>query len=279
MAWLYILLAVPFAVMGAAPADEWEPQWAPLFNGIDIARLQRQEPEHLSMHAVRIDLHVPGIEFVATSSNGERPLETDGQKTSTFLKQSGCQLAVNASPFTPVRGEEGEPRDILGLAVSRGDAYSGAHKKSGALLITRDNKAWFSLPPFNTEDAHTAVGGFGMLLKGGHVVCSSDKRHPRTAAGLSKDGRYLYLAVIDGRQVEHSVGATLPETAHLLQRLGAHDALNLDGGGSSTLAIADGSGGAKILNRPIHNHVSGHERVNGNNLGVFARPCFEREEN
>jgi hypothetical protein len=68
-------------------------------------------------------------------------------------------------------------------------------------------------------------------------------RHPRTAAGYTKDGRLLLL-VVDGRSAE-SRGATLEETAQLLVEFGAHEGLNFDGGGSTTLWV-----GGSVINRP-----------------------------
>jgi hypothetical protein len=61
-------------------------------------------------------------------------------------------------------------------------------------------------------------------------------RHSRTAAGVTADGRLL-LVVVDGRQPGYSRGMTLRELAELLQRLGAHTAMNLDGGGSSEMVV------------------------------------------
>ncbi|NIP83786.1 MAG: sporulation protein, partial [Gemmatimonadetes bacterium] len=68
-------------------------------------------------------------------------------------------------------------------------------------------------------------------------------RHPRTAVGWDA-GRVLWV-VVDGRQPPHSVGMSLPELEALLLRLGASDAINLDGGGSTTLAV-----GGRVANRP-----------------------------
>lgn len=70
-------------------------------------------------------------------------------------------------------------------------------------------------------------------------------RHPRTAVGVSSDGRTAFLFVIDGRQ-EHSAGATLEELATLLVAEGAHTVYNLDGGGSTTMALA----GGVVVNSP-----------------------------
>jgi exopolysaccharide biosynthesis protein len=88
-------------------------------------------------------------------------------------------------------------------------------------------------------------------------------RHPRTAAGVTVDGRTLILLVVDGRQPGYSIGVTLPELADLMIGLGADDAINLDGGGSSTF----------VYRRPdgtlLTNQASGSTwRPVGNHLGV-----------
>ncbi|MBN1417930.1 MAG: phosphodiester glycosidase family protein [Planctomycetes bacterium] len=246
--------------------------WRPIFRGIEYATAEATSPRPLRVHAVRIDLREPGIEFLATPSNGEHPLDVDGMKTSTFLEKYGCQLAINASPYAPLAVLEGVPQDVHGLSVSRGDAYSPPNDTYGALLIAKDNRAWIAAAPIDPKGAYNAVGGFRLLLRAGENVASDDALHPRTAAGVSEDGRRLILIVIDGRQRGYSEGTTTAETAEWIRRFGARDAVNLDGGGSSALVIADAIDGARILNRPIHAGIPGNERVNANHLGVFARP-------
>jgi hypothetical protein len=252
----------------------FQPRWQQVFQGIDLARALKMGRDPQVAYAARIDLRASGIRFMVTPSNGDKPAETDGQTTGDFLQANHCQLAINASPFSPVKEEPGSPKDILGLSVSRGDAYSNAKEGHGALLISKDNKALIAEPPYNIENVYNAVGGFGMLLQDGVcVVAGTDNvRHPRTAAGLSPDGRFLYLLAIDGRQPGYSVGATTKETADWLRQLGAVSAVNLDGGGSTCMAMDDGAGGIDVLNRPIHNNIPGNQRVNGNSLGVFAKP-------
>ncbi|MEA3365262.1 MAG: phosphodiester glycosidase family protein, partial [Candidatus Hydrogenedentes bacterium] len=246
--------------------------WKPLFKGIDCLHLHRETPEALCAYAVRIDLNDPDIRFFVTPQNGDRDKETDGLEATTFLKKYGCQIAVNATPYSPDGEIEGEPRDVLGLAISEGDLYSNAHGEWGALLITKDNRARIETPPFKTDGVYNAIGGYHLLLKDGENVASDDEKHPRTAVGLSKNKRFLYLMVVDGRQSEHSLGASTTQTAELLKSLGAHDALNLDGGGSTVMVVDQGNGEAKTINRPIHRHLPGTERVTANHLGVFAKP-------
>lgn len=108
----------------------------------------------------------------------------------------------------------------------------------------------------------TAVGGFGVLLRDGEIPASLDStgaesfrgRHPRTAVGWSADQRRLVLAVVDGRQPGYSAGMTLRELAATMRDLGASEALNLDGGGSSAMAIAvreaGGATSVRVVNRP-----------------------------
>ena len=91
---------------------------------------------------------------------------------------------------------------------------------------------------------------------------------PRTAVGVSADGRYVYLITIDGRQPGFSDGATLFETAEWLRRFGAYQGLNLDGGGSTTMVVEDVFGNPLVLNRPSSS--GNQQRVNGNHVGVFA---------
>jgi exopolysaccharide biosynthesis protein len=89
-----------------------------------------------------------------------------------------------------------------------------------------------------------------------------NRRHPRTAAGLRGDGTLL-LVTVDGRQPELSVGMTIDELASLMRELGADTALNLDGGGSTTMVVA-----GKLVNSPSD---AGGERPVSDALLVFPR--------
>lgn len=95
-------------------------------------------------------------------------------------------------------------------------------------------------------DVFDAVGGDPILLLDGAPaqVCASCARQPRTAIGVTATGQIL-LVVIDGRRPGWSRGATLGELRAILRDLGAVDALNLDGGGSSEMVV-DG----EVVNRP-----------------------------
>ena len=110
-----------------------------------------------------------------------------------------------------------------------------------------------------------------MLILSGEIVpdLNDSKLQPRTAIGINKNGRWLYLVVIDGRQPFYSMGATYKELAKLLKDFGAAFAMALDGGGSSTMVIEDANGGLVILNSPIDSYIPGRERPVANHLGIF----------
>ena len=93
--------------------------------------------------------------------------------------------------------------------------------------------------------------------------------HPRTAVGSAGDGSTLWLVVVDGRQPNYSEGVTLSELADIFLELGAYRALNLDGGGSSTM-VMQGLLGPELLNAPIHTNIAMRQRPVANHLGIFA---------
>ena len=96
-----------------------------------------------------------------------------------------------------------------------------------------------------------AISGETVLLRKGRVVARDDVYlHPRTAVGIDRDSGRVLLVAVDGRQ-DFSRGLTQVELARLLRRLGAESALNLDGGGSTTLAgLGRRSGDLRVLNSP-----------------------------
>jgi len=79
----------------------------------------------------------------------------------------------------------------------------------------------------------------------------------------------LYLIAIDGRQPGYSVGVTTSDEAALMIDLGVFDGLNLDGGGSTALVQAGAGGSPDLIDSPSGS-FGVVERLDGNNLGVFA---------
>ncbi|MGW0893490.1 phosphodiester glycosidase family protein [Saccharopolyspora sp. NPDC002578] len=119
------------------------------------------------------------------------------------------------------------------------------------------------------QGADVVVGGNKVLLRGGEVQQVDDVAlHPRTAVGFSADGTRMWLVTIDGRQAD-SRGATERELAERLRALGAADAINLDGGGSSTLLARErGAAAAGVHNSPS----DGELRPVPNGIGFSTAP-------
>jgi exopolysaccharide biosynthesis protein len=96
----------------------------------------------------------------------------------------------------------------------------------------------------------------------GTISRNAEARHPRTAVGLSRDGTTLFLLTVDGRS-ENSGGMTLVELADAFRRLGAWQAMNFDGGGSTTMVL-----GGTVVNKP--SDTTGEREV-GNALLVVRK--------
>ena len=151
-----------------------------------------------------------------------------------------------------------------------------AFDSSGTPHIVTFHVSGTTLAPFYPIEA---VGGRPALLRDSLVLGAVDTegqasfnvgRNPRTAAGIARKGRRLILVVVDGRQMPYSDGMSLRELANLMLALGARDAINLDGGGSSTLVYAapTSDGALRIANRP--SDVEG-ERAVGDALAIVRR--------
>ncbi|MFJ8001785.1 phosphodiester glycosidase family protein [Streptomyces sp. NPDC096310] len=116
----------------------------------------------------------------------------------------------------------------------------------------------------------TAVGGRELLVTDGRAVSHEGEGNntaaPRTAVGFSRDGTTMQVITVDGRQAD-SGGVTLTELGLMMARAGAYSALNLDGGGSSTLvARAPGGDALRVENSPS----DGSERTVPNGLALTA---------
>ncbi|MEO3778777.1 phosphodiester glycosidase family protein [Micromonospora sp. B11E3] len=121
--------------------------------------------------------------------------------------------------------------------------------------------------PSDGSSLHAAVGGGSVLVRDGVVQNIADASlAPRTSVGFSADGRKMIMLTVDGRQVD-SRGVTQTEMGRMMAELGAWNALNLDGGGSSTLlARRPGEASVRVENSPS----DGAERAVPNGLAIYA---------
>jgi len=107
----------------------------------------------------------------------------------------------------------------------------------------------------NPADALEVIGGSKILVEDGKAVAKGDPPAPRTAAGVDKAGKRLTLLVVDGRRPDYSAGMTLDQLADEMVKLGCDRAINLDGGGSSTMVLRDPATDLiEVKNRPSDGH-------------------------
>lgn len=239
-------------------------------------------------HVVIVDLRNPRVQIVGTPESMAlpRPGSTTPRhrwtRTTAFAAATGADIAINANYFDI----HTRKHSVCGLTVSEGRVWRSTYDDArlecddsigfgpgGRAEVFDSRGALFG--PVPAPWMSVVVTGSPRLLRDGQVVEYTHPRHalqrnPRTALGLSADRRTLYIMVVNGRE-GRALGMTGPEMARALLGLGAHDAINLDGGGSSALFIRREHG--------IVSHCAdGSERDVGNHLGiVFRDPPPESE--
>jgi len=272
--------------------EDFSPVWQPFAQeeipGLFYTAARLSNPK-LEIWAIKADLAEPALK-ITVNGGREGDISESGRilstKVSSFVRDRGLLAGINTVPFDPVSAKEGEERTCAGIVVSGGVMTSLPSPAYDALVFYKDSKnpANGGIVPYaailpqseinNPDLVENAVGGFHIILNEGElpdrlVSANNAPRHPRSAAGLSADGRFLYLLVIDGRR-KGSIGATEAETGLILKKLGAVQGLNFDGGGSSALALRFPDGRVRIVNTAIHSGIPGRERAVAACLGFGA---------
>ncbi|MEI8259188.1 MAG: phosphodiester glycosidase family protein, partial [Deltaproteobacteria bacterium] len=223
-----------------------------------VRHLQRSAPAG-EFHVLVVDLTAPGVAIRCT------PLSERWQTAAGYGRHAQLAAAINGGFWSP----NGQAQ---GLAAGGGQVWSSDDEALGFLAVGRDGRAWVSRPSDVVEAVRRGVtdgvSGRPLLVDRGRVSDElmafphAEAREPRTAVGVSADGHTVYLLTVDGRR-STSRGATLFEVAGVLLELGAYRALNIDGGGSTSMFVAAEGG---LVNRPSE-HT---ERVVLDHIGVIA---------
>lgn len=259
----------------------------PLFQGVTYQRETRRTPRPLVFHTVKIDLKAEGIRLFVTPGDREAALPLTARKTSDFLKEFKLQVAVNGDFFFPFKSNHifdyyprvGERVELEGYAWSNGNNYSfgGERWKFPMLYFSQDNRINFSLSPHVRPkwQVWNGISGICMLVRDGKESIpfpGMGKIDPCVALAASKDERYLYIFVAEGRQSNYSAGLNFKEMADMIIERGGWNAIALDGGGSQTLVMEGAGGGVEFLNTTIDHRIPGWERPVANHIGVYAAP-------
>jgi len=277
--------------------------------GVTVIRRAETSPRVLKMIIVKIDLAAPGIRFKLTPPGGNREtmrqttlafLEQEGAQLAVnchfFLpypsdEKESWLVGLAASEGNVYSGFEAPQQSYAIVARAPAINIDAANRASVVHADTRDPEGKSVVESVTLWNA--VSGSAQIITDGARTIPMYRDEHepdglltpgreysngrswygitnPRTAIGLSPDTRTLYLFAVDGRGAGGSEGMTVGEVADLLIRdYGVHNALNLDGGGSTALAMRDpASGVARLLNVSSDGPAG---RAVASSLAVFAR--------
>lgn len=253
---LFASFVLACALPAAAASDDWKSVAA----GVEYREFAG---EHTDIHVARIRLTNDAIQVTST------PEPYRGTTVSDFALKTKAIVAINGDYFD----SKFNPR---GLMINPCDQWAGAKENPMHESIVAVGSGHASIQPQSAFDATaepvaSAVAGWPVLIKsctpltakelpGSDIFTRSPQ--PRTAVGISKDGATMYFVVADGRRTGIP-GLTLADLATFMaEELGVCSAVNLDGGGSTTMWVGD-----KVVNRP----ADGVERKVGDHLAVILR--------
>jgi hypothetical protein len=218
-------------------------------------------PEGTALYTSRYGAKTP---LDTTRQTAEASMSGAGRRGDTLLYvRRGSVPAASGSPIPA----NGAVLAAYGPGSRLGEVRGMADGDTVRVVLT-------TLPRTGLGAPTVLVGGWPRILRDGVDVAidaptvegtisrNAETRHPRSAIGFSRDSSTLFLLVVDGR-TQKSVGMTLVELAAIMRRVGAWQAMNFDGGGSSTMIV-----GGAVINTPSD---SAGERAVGNALLLVKR--------
>ena len=298
-----IALAAAALAGGMCRANWREDMWTrpvALREGVSVKALALEKPRLMKAYIARVDLSTPGIGFTATDraenwgetmpdyTNRTVLIDTKRETTAAFMARRRAhgldvELAVNTAPWGPwVPPFTHTYGSFRGWNVSGGVELShGKNPKKGAFIVVRKDgrvDATPRVPVAETNSVAIAMCGFGMIMTNGVPTFAvahprPAQLAPRTALGVTADRKTLVVLVVDGRQPGYSLGADIEDLYNILRKEGVTDAVNMDGGGSSSLVVYDRAAGRPLM---VNHQPRGTERKNALNFGIFFAPDLQK---
>jgi exopolysaccharide biosynthesis protein len=154
----------------------------------------------------------------------------------------------------------------VGPAMTDGKTWSTSTAARPCFVVHTNQTVAIEMLARPAMDDWEVIGGNVVLLKDGIAILHTNQvRHPRTVIGFDAARTNLVIMVVDGRKPGIAIGMSYDELAAEMLRLSCSDVVNLDGGGSSVMAVRDAATGRmKILNQP----TDGRERAVADVLGI-----------
>lgn len=218
------------------------------------------------------------IETIKTGRNWAMTETTKQAQSMQTRRNTNVVGAINAGGYDMSNGRPSGAFIMSGTVINEPTGTTFWIDKDGNAHITSAQECNTALAAGNVREA---VAGFGDIFENGHARSGLDNttRASRTAIGIKADGTVVML-MVDGRQAPYSVGMTMAEVAASMEALGCVEAVNLDGGGSSTFATQregepenEATAGLTLRCRPS----DGYERKVSNTIMVLsnAKPTGE----
>ncbi len=251
------------------------------FPGISWWEEKRSDPP-MHWFVAKIDLKHPALRLrVAPGGpdpDGPGPWQTILARPSSIAEREHFDLVINGDFFTHRKLTDAEKTNsppvpvwgsAQGTAVTDGRVWSISATNKPCLVVHKNRKLTIEMLSRPNKDDWQVVAGNALLVTNGAAIRhATTVRNPRTAVGLDRKAKHLIILIVDGRKKAEAVGMSYDELAAEFLRLGCWEALNLDGGGSSVIALREpGTANYRLLNSP----TDGHERPVADVLGVLTQ--------
>ncbi len=253
----------------------------------DIKYAVTKDNKQIVYYLATVDINRDDVNIYANYNNND--------PTTWAMSRTTDQMAAIQAKHSNPDDAENYVENYNTIIGTNGDFYNmGNGKPSGALVMNgvqyadhnyRADRGFFAILKDGTpvigsgtdwdeiaDNVQEAIGGSVVIIKNGELVNQTTisdyygNRAPRTCIGITSEGK-LIMMVLDGRQEPFSAGGNIAEIAQIMLDAGCVEAINLDGGGSSTFAAKqEGSDEVSVVNRPS----DGYERSVSSSLVVVS---------
>ena len=259
VATLVCALVVLFVTAGCVSTGGRNDPW---ILGLEYRVQQLKDPRPNRVHILRADLATGRMEpavVLAADPDEDGPAEATLTDPLKLASDRSVIAFVNTNPWgnlpdatgrTDQGWFEGQPVDILGLAVAGGRLRSRAAPGYASVWVGKEGRVVLGNAP-RGKPVVEGMAGFQQIVREGVIVVPpGGPLHPRTAVGADRTGKIMWLVVVDGRQEQYSEGMTIHELDGIMGNLGCWNATNMDGGGSSVMGLTGADGQLRVVNSP-----------------------------
>ena len=222
-------------------AEEVKPQWEALTEYSERFDFTVENPKAVC-HAFKIDLTNPALCIFPYPGVTGSKLKQGSVKAKNFA--CDMDIVINTVPFAQ-KIKALSPKKPAGIVYAYGQKKSEPVDGYCAFYVYKNDKSYFckieqNQTPFSNDGDRSLVlvhGGFWQIIKDGQHINFKDIKDSRTAVGISKDNKHLYVLIVEGERKSQSQGLSYGECALIFDGFGAFNAMQFDGGSSTTLYV------------------------------------------